>query len=363
MGPTAESPRSDPRNPFGADDAEPPLVFAGRQEALSAVESLWRRSTASGPVEPVFVFGTAGTGKSALLAELAARADDAQWSSGVASVEPGASGPQRVLGGLAAAVRGLYRRRPGAPGMQRMRDRAEAAAVGDPSRLGDTMVELGDDALDVGRGLVVLADDLHHAHDVDAVAEASARVAARGLPVAVIAACAPPGWMDEHRVLPMRPLTTAEITDLLQGAAATRGGSFADAAVAAIEELSGGCPRLVRAYGRHAWDVTPGSVVDVAAVEAGRPAAEARLAATFYGPRLAGLSGPERRFLQALAAFGGTDVPLESVARKLGDVNRFQPEQSQTARVRDALIDAGLVYTPDGERLYSGLPELARFLA
>jgi hypothetical protein len=247
--------------------------------------------------------------------------------------------------------------------MQRMRDRAEAAAAGDPGRLGDTLLELGDAALDVGRGLVVLADDLHRAPDVDAVAEASARVAARGLPVAVVAACAPPGWMDEHRVLPMRPLTSAEIGELLQGTAGARGGSFADGAVAAIEELSGGNPRLVRAYGRHAWDGAPGSVVDAAAVEVARPVAEARLAATFYGPRLGALSGPERRFLQALAAFGGADVPLESVARKLGDVNRFQPEQSQTARVRDALIAAGLVYTPDGERLYSGLPELARFIA
>ncbi len=62
-----------------------------------------------------------------------------------------------------------------------------------------------------------------------------------------------------------------------------------------------------------------------------------------------------------MSALGGADVPVDAVSRKLGDVNRFQPEDSPSLRVRDALITLGLVYTHDGRRLYAGLPELERF--
>jgi len=352
---------ADRANPFGEGADDPPDAFAGRHEALAAVESAWRRSTASGPVDAVFVFGTAGMGKSALLRELARRAARHQWSPAYVQVPRGGSGRQAVLEALAAAVDSLYRRRPGAPGMVRMRDTAAGALEDPAAKLDEVLVGLGDAALDVGWGLVALVDDLQRAPDVTLVAAASARVAGRGLPAMVVATCAPPGWLDGHRPLPMRPMDTDEIGDLLRLAARPHGRRFNADAVTAIEALSGGCPRLVRVYARHAWDREAGPEIGAVAVQSGQADAEIALVEEFYGPRLSGLSGPERRFLQALSALGGADVPVDAVARKLGDVNRFQPEDSPSARVRDALITLGLVYTPDGRRLYAGLPELERF--
>jgi hypothetical protein len=352
---------SDLENPFGEADGGPSETFAGRQEALAAVESSWRRSTASGPVEAHFVFGTAGMGKSAFLRELGRRAAEHQWSPALVAVEPGGSGSRAVRTALTTAVDALYRRRPGAPGMVRMRDAVVAAEGPDGPSLDEVLVEVGDAALDVGWGLVARVDDLHHADDLATVAAASARVASRGLPAMVVGACAPPGWLDGHRPLPMRPLDIAEITDLLRAVARPHGRRFNADAATAIEALSGGCPRLVRVYARHAWAQESGDEIGAVAVQSGQADAEAALVDEFYGPRLSGLSGPERRFLQALSALGGADVPVDAVSRKLGDVNRFQPEDSPSLRVRDALITLGLVYTPDGRRLYAGLPELERF--
>jgi hypothetical protein len=348
-------------NPFAEGEPGPSETFAGRHEALTAVESSWRRSTASGPVEAHFIFGTAGMGKSAVLRELGRRAAEHQWSPAYVALDHGDSGRWAVLEAMEAAVDALYRRRPGAHGMIRMRDAVTAALADDGAPLDEVLVELGDAALDVGWGLVALLDDLHHADDLVTVATASARVAARGLPAMVVGACAPPGWVDGHRPLPMRPLDTGEITDLLRAAARPHGRRFNADAVTAIEALSGGCPRLVRVYARHAWAQESGDEIGAVAVQSGQVDAEAALVEEFYGPRLAGLSGPERRFLQALSALGGADVPVDAVSRKLGDVNRFQPEDSPSLRVRDALITLGLVYTPDGRRLYAGLPELERF--
>jgi hypothetical protein len=352
---------ADPANPFVEGDDDLPEAFAGRHEALGAVESAWRRSTASGPVEAHFVFGTAGMGKSAVLRELARRAAGQQWSPALGRVEQGGSGRAAVLDAMAAAVDALYRRRPGAPGMVRMRDTVTGALGSPDAALDEVLVQLGDAALDVGWGIVALVDDLHRADDLPAVAAASARVAARGLPAMVVGTCAPPGWLDGHRPLPMRPLDTAEIGDMLRLASRPHGRHFNADAVTAIEALSGGCPRLVRVYARHAWTQESGPEIGAVAVQSGQGAAELDLVDEFYGPRLSGLSGPERRFLQALSALGGADVPVESVSRKLGDLNRFNPEDSPSMRVRDALITLGLVYTPDGRRLYAGLPELERF--
>ena len=351
-------------NPFAEADGGPSETFGGRQEALAAVESSWRRSTASGPVEAHFVFGTAGMGKSALLRELGRRAAEHQWSPALVAVEaggPAGAGRRAVLEALDVAVDALYRRRPGAPGMVRMRDAVAAAQGPDAPPLDEVLVELGDAALDVGWGVVALVDDLHHADDLPVVAAASARVASRGLPAMVVGACAPPGWLDGHRPLPMRPLDTDEIADLLRAAARPHGRRFNADAVTAIEALSGGCPRLVRVYARHAWAQESGPEIGAVAVQSGQRDAEVALVEEFYGPRLSHLSGPERRFLQALSALGGADVAVETVSRKLGDLNRFDPEASPSMRVRDALITLGLVYTPDGRRLYAGLPELERF--
>jgi hypothetical protein len=300
-------------------------------------------------------------GKTALLRELGRRAAEHQWSPAIVAVPQAGSGRAAVLEALSTAVDALYRRRPGAPGMVRMRDTvADALATADRP-LDEVLVTLGDAALDVGWGLVALVDDLHHAPDLATVAAASARVAARGLPAMVVATCAPPGWLDGHRPLPMRPLDHDEIADLLRAAARHTGRRFNADAVRAIEGLSGGCPLLVRAYARFAWAEGGGDEIGAVAVQSGQHKAEAALVDEFYGPRMSGLSGPERRFLQALSALGGADVPVESVSRKLGDLNRFDPEASPSMRVRDALITLGLVYTPDGRRLYAGLPELERF--
>jgi hypothetical protein len=352
---------SDRENPFGEGDEGPSETFAGRHEALAAVEASWRRSVASGPVEAHFIFGTAGMGKSAVLRELGRRAAEHQWSPALVAVEPRGSGRRAVLEAMAAAVDALYRRRPGAPGMIRMRDTVAGALESPAAPLDEVLVALGDSALDVGWGLVALVDDLHHAGDLAIVAAASARVASRGLPTMVVGACAPPGWLDGHRPLPMRPLDTDEITDLLRAAARPHGRRFNADAVTAIEALSGGCPRLVRVYARHAWAHDSDGEIGAVAVQSGQASAELALVEEFYGPRLSGLSGPERRFLQALSSLGGADVPVDAVSRKLGDLNRFNPEDSPSMRVRDALITLGLVYTPDGRRLYAGLPELDRF--
>ena len=132
-------------------------------------------------------------------------------------------------------------------------------------------------------------------------------------------------------------------------------------AVRAVGDKSVGSPLLVQALASAAWDASSGDSVTAEHVEAGRGRAESLFVEEYVAPLLDRLAPAERRYLRAMAELRHQRLDSLVVARKLGDTTRFG-ESSTLAAVRDGLLRAGLLWSPDGQELRFTLPPLAAAL-
>ena len=230
---------------------------------------------------------------------------------------------------------------------------------------------VGDGMASIQRGMVLFLDDVHHGSDqhVGVLGQAVLDAAERGLPVTVVAAAGSvlPSFTRvgqgglAARVLELAPLSFYEVQEALDRPAAENGASFQHGAARSIADRSGGAPLLVQALANVAWDLAPNNVVDVDTVESARAQAETRFLSGYVVPLLDRLSPTERRYLRAVAELRDQRVNSLVVARRLGDNTRFG-ESSALAAVRDGLLRAGLLYSPDGQEMRFTLPPLAAAL-
>ena len=93
---------------------------------------------------------------------------------------------------------------------------------------------------------------------------------------------------------------------------------------------------MIQLVGYHVWRKADGDVIDVAAVQAGIPAARKRLGSTVHETALADLSDVDRTYLLAMAQDESPSSTSE-VARRMG----VTPYYASTYRAR--LITAGVV--------------------
>lgn len=360
-----------------APDASEPV---GRARELEAIDAMLDALAAGGEARPVLLAGRSGVGTSTIAAAVGVHAAARDWCCGTVTVSAGEPLRDVVAHAFAGALHELASRRPGAAALRVAADALagfapavvdalpvpvthEALAVsrGDLGRdLRRLLAQVADALRDlVGRGLVIVLDDLHAAaaDEAAAVLGAFADAGRDAQPVALVAA----GTPTLHRVaadageagvvLDVGPLGPADVEALL-----ATGAAWTPAAVQAVARATAGYPQLAVLYAHAAWAAAtdPTAPIDEDAVAAGAPVARELLAARVLAPAY-DVGGGARRYLRAVAE---ADDPVDAgtIARRLGDTTRFGSGASQLALLGDDLVRRGLLATTDGAHLVFAHP-------
>ena len=366
------------RNPFDPHHGRDPVALVGRDRELAAIDTLLDRLAAGAATAPTVFSGRSGVGTSALVRVVAEHAAPHDWHTGLAS--PAVDEPLRetVARAFAQALSSFAARRPGAAGV---RIAADALAGFAPSVLDELPGSIGPDAVDVprgdlardlrrlvaavadslrdlvGRGLLVVIDDLHRAPADDAavVLRTFADAMRDGQPVGLVVAGTPTvRWLAAtagivDSVIDVAPLGMADTFALVRDRARSAGAEVDDDALDAIARSTAGYPALALLYARAAWDAAAGPTITGADVTDGAATARDRLARTVLAPAFA-VAPAARRYLRAVAE---SDDPADSgaIARRLGDTTRFGSGASQLTQLRDELVRLGLLTNIDGTHL------------
>ena len=159
----------------------------------------------------------------------------------------------------------------------------------------------------------------------------------------------PEGWQPRH----LQPLAT-------QAATAIVGDDVEASVVTKLIELTGGWHGLLAVALEELTGSGAANTWTVALVEQLVPAALKARLASWAG----GLSNAERRYLQTMADLGGADAAISTVdvGRALGDTTRFSTESSALAKIRTALLERAVIFSPAPDTVRFGLAGLEQLL-
>ncbi|MBT1176028.1 ATP-binding protein [Bifidobacterium callimiconis] len=187
----------------------------------------------------------------------------------------------------------------------------------------------------------------------------------RNLPFYVIGAGLPnlPGVLTKARSYAERlfeyrvigRLDDEAVADGFQKPAHELGYAFDQEALSRLIELSNGYPYFIQAYGKATWDASDSNPIAVDAVKRGEPVARAELDQGLYVSRWQWATPLGREYLAAMAAIGETCTSSQ-VAKHM---NR---SVSDLSSIRLALIELGLVYSPERGRIAFTVPGMDEFI-
>ena len=344
------------KNPFSPTFGTTPPLLAGRGDVVARFSD----ALDTGPTHPdytLLVTGDRGTGKTALLNALEARAADRGWmtATAAASSEPVSV---RIVGEVRRCTERLRDARRGprlgsvtALGVGISLEQPPQSTGPEPGLL-SVLEEFGELLDDRGTGLLVTVDELHDVDrdDVRDVASAVQIVTRRRLrPVAFAAAALP---LIEHTHLgdpnmtflqrcaraPLGPLGAEDTLSALRQPIVDAGGAIDDDALAEAVAATLGYPYMIQLVGFHAWQMRrdPDAPISLADVRAGVIEAEHAMVDQVAGPIWNRLSPMDKRFLVAML----DDAPDSSLADVAARLDRSQ-QYARTYRAR--LIAAGAI--------------------
>jgi len=217
----------------------------------------------------------------------------------------------------------------------------------------EVLLELGDAAQQAATGVALFFDEMQFAEtgDLGAVLAALHRIGQRQLPIAIVCAGLPQlaTRLVEASSYAERLFSYHEVGRLSSEAAASalvvparrEGVAYDPDALEYLLERAGRYPFFIQTYGKYAWQVAPGTPIDMAAARSADTIAQEQLDSGFHRSRWNRATPAERRYLAALADVGDGPQSTADVSARLGLT------QQQTAVQRQNLIDVkGLLYSP-----------------
>jgi hypothetical protein len=401
------------RNPYAPGAGQRPPELAGRDEQLAAFDVVLERVARGRPERSLVLTGLRGVGKTVLLNSLRSAAVRKDWGTGKLEARPDQSLRRPLSSALHQAVRelghpradeadhvlGVVRsfaeREAGAgaklkdrwsPGIDvpSVRGRADSGDI--EIDLVELLTDVGGLAADQGKGIGIFIDEMQDVGpaDVSALCAACHELSQNGLPVIVVGAGLPhlPAVLSASKSYSERLFSYQRIDRLAREAAdralvapaAEEEATYADDALAAMYDATGGYPYFIQAYGKTVWDIAPRSPITAADVAVAAPEAERELAVGFFGSRYERATPGERDYLRAMADAGGAlrdasslgssgtdmsyvdDVSTADVAVVLGK----KPQSLSPAR--DSLLKKGLIYSGERGRIAFTVPHFGRYL-
>ena len=380
------------RNPYTPNAGAPPRYLAGRRSEVEDFRVLLQRLGRGYTERSLVVTGLRGVGKTVLLGEYQKIAAEENWVAVEAEVSKNTPfGPQMAN----LARRALLQTSPRA----RWGDRARRAAavlksfsltvqpdgtltagldveaepgLADTGNLNDDLADVfeavGNAALEQGRGVVFLFDEIQFLsrEELEALIGAVHRTVQRQLPVTFAGAGLPqlPGLAGDAKSYAERLFRFPVIGELPEGAARDalvqparlEDVEFDEGAVTLILEYTEGYPYFIQEFGRAVWNIADGPTITYDDAAAAQDIVEAELDESFFRARIQRSTMEERRYMRAMAELGSEEQKAADVAEVLGKASE------QVAPLRARLISKGLLYTPRYGFAKFTVPQFDRFM-
>lgn len=383
-------------NPFRPGAGRRPPVLAGRGRILSNFEVVIRRAEELGEGDRSWVInGLRGVGKTVLLNELMAQANDRRWI--VAKVEASSATQLRTVLAteLVKAMRTATGRHPagsrlrralgvlrsftlklGLDGVSIGAEIAPENGVADSGRFGEDLAALlevvAEASLEVGIGTLILVDELQEApsSDLEAINMAVHTLGQSSdpPPVFFVGAGLPslPAQLADaasyaERLYVYQPvglLSEEDVRQALVQPSSERGAGWDQDALDAAVAMARGYPYFVQSIGKHVWDIAPGPLIHLDDVEAGGQFAREEIDAGLYRSRWERATAAQRRMLTGMAQLK-QDAPVE-----IGELANFlgKNRTSDLSVARQELLKKGLVYAPERGLVAFTVPGMADFV-
>lgn len=364
-------------NPYAPGAGAPPPELAGRDALREAMRIATERVRLGRHAKSVLMVGLRGVGKTVLLDRLRTDAEAAGLHTVRIEAPEGRSLPAMLAPQLRQALLRLSRTdqardlahralRALAGFVKALKFKYEDIEVGldfepEPGLAdnGDLEYDLqalleaaGLAARQAGTALILIVDELQYVEEdqLAALTTALHRTVQRQLPVMLVGAGLPqlPGRMGRAKSYAERlfdfpdigPLPPDAARAALAKPAAGLGVAFAPAALDLLVQETQGYPYFLQEWGKHVWDVAPGSPIGLDDVQTATREVIAALDESFFRVRFDRLTPSQKRYLRAMAALG--PGPHRS-----GDVaSALQKKVTSLAPIRNQLINKGMIWSP-----------------
>jgi hypothetical protein len=364
-------------NPYAPGAGAPPPELAGRDALREAMRIATERVRLGRHAKSVLMVGLRGVGKTVLLDRLRTDAEAAGLHTVRIEAPEGRSLPAMLAPQLRQALLRLSRTdqardlahralRALAGFVKALKFKYEDIEVGldfepEPGLAdnGDLEYDLqalleaaGLAARQAGTTLILIVDELQYVEEdqLAALTTALHRTAQRQLPVMLVGAGLPqlPGRMGRAKSYAERlfdfpdigPLPPDAARAALARPAADLGVAFAPAALDLLVQETQGYPCFLQEWGKHVWDVAPGSPIGLDDVQTATREVIAALDESFFRVRLDRLTPSQKRYLRAMAELG--PGPHRS-----GDIaDMLQRKVTSLGPTRNQLINKGMIWSP-----------------
>lgn len=381
------------RNPYQPGAGRRPPELAGRDDVLEAFDVLLQRHELGFSERGRVLYGLRGVGKTVLLGELQAMAEQRRWVT--AKVE--ASAGRSILATLAQALHRSLRSATGTferaklltmlqvfrafslrldpDGSYTFGFEVKAASgradTGDPAvDLPELFAAIGATMRDLGVGALLLIDEMQDvpASELRAINTAVHEMGQGSdpLPLVVVGAGLPslPEVLAKatsyaerlYEYVSIGALDEASVADALLVPAETLGAAWQPEALRRVYEFSHGYPYLVQTGGKYTWDYAATSPITAEDAEAGLVQARREVDVGLYRARWQRATPLQRQIMAAMADLGADEpVSMTAVASALGR------ERNELSVPREQLIKKGLVYAPDRGLVAFTIPGMADY--
>ncbi|MGH9457335.1 MAG: AAA family ATPase [Thermoanaerobaculia bacterium] len=364
-------------NPFAPGAGNPPPELAGRDDLREDLRIAIERIRRGLPARSAILVGLRGVGKTVLLDRIRQDAE----ATGIHTLRieaperrslPALLAPQlrqallrlstneraadlarrglRALAGFAGALRVKYQ------DLEVGLDLEPEPGLADNGDLEQDLTALVETVAEAARtggtALVLFLDELQYVKEEELAALITAlhRCAQRKLPLTLIGAGLPQlrGKMGKAKSYAERLFEFPEVGPLSPEAARLaiakpardHGADITDEALSHIVQATQRYPYFLQEWGKHAWDVAPGSPITLPDVELATHSAIAALDESFFRVRFDRLTGLEKKYLRAMAELGPGPHRSGDIARTLGrEVTSLGPTRAQ-------LIAKGMIWSP-----------------
>ena len=365
------------RNPYAPGAGAPPPELAGRDELRETVRIATERLRLGRHSKSVLMVGLRGVGKTVLLDRLRAEAE----AEGIHTLRieapegrslPAILAPQlrqallkmsrsdqaralatRALRALAGFVRGLKVKYQDIEVGLDFEPEPGLADNGDLEHdLQDLLEATGSAAQQAGTALVLFMDELQYVEEQQLACLITAlhRTAQRQLPVMLVGAGLPqlPGRMGRAKSYAERlfdfpyigPLPPDAARAALAKPAVAEGVAFEPAALDLLVRETQGYPYFLQEWGKHVWDLAPGSPLRLDDVQRSSREVIAALDESFFRVRFDRLTPSEKRYLRAMAELGAGPHRSGDIAQVL------HKKVTSLGPTRNQLIAKGMIWSP-----------------
>jgi len=380
-------------NPFAPGSGLPPPSLTGRSAEIDAFDLVVARSRVRRASRGMILHGLRGVGKTVLLNEFRAQAEKANWFIVEIEGRPTQSGQAAVRHRLARSLLTAASRASRSTKLSEGLRRALGTVKSFSVSVGVVAVEIGVESahgradsgqieidfeelvedlapalLESSSAFAIFIDEMQELDDelLVALLAAQHRAGQKGWPFYIFGAGLPdlPSRLssarsyaerlfDYRRIGPLEPTAAREA---LVSPIEKHGATFDPDALSSLLECAEGYPYFLQTYGRAVWDAARDRHITPEDAEAAITVGDDELDMGFYPSRWDKITDSEREYMITMAELGGETVGTGDIANALGR------SATSKSKVRQSLIDKGLVYPPERGRLSFTVPRMASYI-